>query len=61
MAKDPVCGMFVEEKNNAIRHTVEGRVYFFCSTYCLNGFIAPEKEFKKLKIIQQLALLLQYP
>jgi P-type Cu+ transporter len=49
MAKDPVCGMFVEEKPDAIRHTVEGKEYFFCSNQCLNEFTAPEKELKKLK------------
>jgi Cu+-exporting ATPase len=49
MAKDPVCGMFVEEKPDAIRHAVEGKEYFFCSTQCLNEFTAPEKELRKLK------------
>src|SRR5919198_3015960 len=49
LAKDPVCGMFVEEKPDAIRHTVEGKEYFFCSTQCLNEFTAPEKELRKLK------------
>jgi Cu+-exporting ATPase len=49
MAKDPVCGMFVEEKPDAIRHTSKGKEYFFCATQCLNEFTAPEKELKKLK------------
>jgi Cu+-exporting ATPase len=49
MAKDPVCGMFVEEKPDAIRHTSQGKEYFFCATQCLNEFTAPEKELKKLK------------
>jgi P-type Cu+ transporter len=49
MAKDPVCGMFVEEKPDAIHHTVEGKEYFFCSTQCLNEFTAPERELSKLK------------
>ena len=49
MAKDPVCGMFVEEKPDAIRHISEGREYFFCTTQCLNEFTAPEEELKKLK------------
>src|SRR5206468_10538486 len=49
MAKDPVCGMFVEEKPDAIRRTSEGREYFFCTTQCLNEFAAPEEELKKLK------------
>jgi Cu+-exporting ATPase len=61
MAKDPVCGMFVEEKNDAIRHRVEGKEYFFCSTQCLNEFTAPEKEFKKLKIITAVSIAVTIP
>ena len=50
MAKDPVCGMFVEEKPDSIRHTMNGNKYFFCSSQCLNEFREPEKELKKLNI-----------
>jgi P-type Cu+ transporter len=50
MAKDPVCGMFVEEKLDSIRHTMNGKKYFFCSSQCLNEFREPEKELKKLNI-----------
>ncbi|MGB8162809.1 MAG: YHS domain-containing protein, partial [Nitrososphaeraceae archaeon] len=50
MAKDPVCGMYVEEKPDSIRYTMNGKEYFFCSTQCLNEFREPEKELKKLKI-----------
>jgi len=50
MAKDPVCGMFVEEKPDSIRHTMNGKKYFFCSGQCLNEFREPEKELKKLNI-----------
>ena len=50
MAKDPVCGMFVEEKPDSIRHTMNGKKYFFCSSQCLNEFREPEKELKKLNI-----------
>ena len=49
MAKDPVCGMFVEEKPDAIRYTSDGKDYFFCATQCLHEFTAPEKELRKLK------------
>ncbi|MGH9975817.1 MAG: HAD-IC family P-type ATPase, partial [Nitrososphaeraceae archaeon] len=48
MAKDPVCGMFVEEKANSLRYTVDGKEYFFCAKTCLDEFSAPEKELKKL-------------
>ena len=58
MAKDPVCGMFVEEKPDSIRHTMDGKKYFFCSSQCLNEFREPEKELKKLNIqvVSSLAL-----
>ena len=49
MAKDPVCGMYVEEKPDSIRYVKDGREYFFCSTQCLNEFTQPEKELKRLK------------
>jgi P-type Cu+ transporter len=61
MAKDPICGMFVEEKHDAIRHTVEEKEYFFCSTQCLNEFIAPEVELKKLKTITIVSIALTIP
>ena len=51
MAKDPVCGMFVEEKPESIRYTKDGREYYFCSKQCLDEFTQPEKELKKLKDI----------
>jgi YHS domain-containing protein len=49
MAKDPVCGMFVEEKPDSLRHTVDGKEYYFCAQSCLDEFTAPQKELKKLK------------
>ena len=38
MAKDPICGMEIEE-NAAIKVTKDGKDYFFCSTHCKNKFI----------------------
>jgi Cu+-exporting ATPase len=61
MAKDPVCGMFVEEKPDAIQHTVDGKDYFFCSTQCLNEFTAPEKELRKLKTVVAVSIVLTIP
>ena len=49
MAKDPICGMFVEEQESSIHHTKDGITYYFCSSQCLNEFIEPEKALKKLK------------
>jgi Cu+-exporting ATPase len=48
MAKDPVCGMIVDEKT-ALNANVEGRRFYFCSSNCLNTFANPEKELSKLK------------
>ncbi len=50
MAKDPICGMFVEENKNSIHHTKDGISYYFCSTQCSNEFLEPEKALKKLKL-----------
>ena len=61
MAKDPVCGMFVEEKPESIRYIMNGKEYFFCSTQCLNEFREPEKELKKLKIQVAVSIALTIP
>jgi len=61
MAKDPVCGMFVEEKPDAIRYNKDGREYYFCSKQCLNEFTQPEKELRKLKIYVAVSIALTIP
>ena len=44
MAKDPVCGMDVEEKKAAATTGYEGKTYYFCATACKTTFVkAPEK------------------
>jgi Cu+-exporting ATPase len=53
--------MFVEEKPDSIRHTVDGKEYFFCSNQCSNEFIEPEKELKKLKIHVAISIALTIP
>ncbi|MGH9963790.1 MAG: heavy metal translocating P-type ATPase [Nitrososphaeraceae archaeon] len=60
-AKDPVCGMFVEEKPSTIQYSKDGRVYYFCSTQCLNEFTQPEKELRKLKIYVAISVALTSP
>src|SRR5919109_1457771 len=61
MAKDPVCGMFVEEKPESIRYNKDGRVYYFCSKQCLDEFTQPEKELKKLKMYVAISVALAIP
>jgi Cu+-exporting ATPase len=48
MAKDPVCGMVVDDKT-ALQGTIEGRQFYFCSSSCMKTFANPEKELSKLK------------
>ena len=61
MAKDPICGMFVEENDNSIHYIKNGIKYYFCSNQCLNEFIEPEKELKKLKIHVTISIALTIP
>jgi Cu+-exporting ATPase len=61
MAKDPVCGMYVEEKPDSIRYVFDGKEYYFCSSQCLNEFREPEKELKKLKIHVAASIALTIP
>ena len=34
MAKDPVCGMILDEEKAAGRATYSGKTYYYCSTSC---------------------------
>ena len=49
MAKDPICGMYVEEGNHALQTTRYGTTYYFCSETCLAQFQVPEKSLARLK------------
>jgi len=43
-AKDPVCGMEVEEKKAAAKAAYQGMTYYFCAAACRETFVkAPEK------------------
>lgn len=61
MAKDPICGMFVEEEESSIHHEKDGITYYFCSSQCLNEFLEPEKALKKLKIHVVISMALTIP
>jgi len=38
MAKDPVCGMEVDEKKAAAKSEHEGKTYYFCAPGCKKAF-----------------------
>src|SRR6185437_14077532 len=61
MAKDPICGMYVEEKQSALKQEIDGMPYYFCCKSCMHEFTAPEKELKKIKILVTIGILLAIP
>ena len=61
MAKDPICGMFVEEEKSSIHHNKDGITYYFCASQCLNEFLEPEKALKKLKMHVAISIALTIP
>src|SRR5574338_1099343 len=48
MARDPVCGMVVDEKT-ALHSEIGGRTFYFCAPTCMHTFTNPEKELRQLK------------
>ncbi len=47
MAKDPVCGMNVDEKKATATSQYKGKTYYFCAPGCKKAFDAnPEKYLK---------------
>jgi Cu+-exporting ATPase len=48
MAKDPVCGMIVDEKK-ALSSELGSKTFYFCSPVCQKTFLEPEKELSKMK------------
>ncbi len=58
MAKDVVCGMYVDEAKAIFKAEQDGMKYYFCSGNCLETFLKPQKEMKKLKLITIFSLVL---
>lgn len=61
MAKDPVCGMYVDENTSRLKATVRGITYYFCSESCLTTFLRPEVALRNLKILVALSMILAVP
>lgn len=61
MAKDPVCGMFVDEKTAAITRTIRGTKWYFCSETCAKTFEKPESELRFLKMLVIAGTVLSVP
>jgi Cu+-exporting ATPase len=61
MAKDPVCGMYVEETPQALRTVQRGTTFYFCCSTCLRTFIAPAKELRLISRMTALSFALGIP
>jgi Cu+-exporting ATPase len=61
MAKDPVCGMFVDEKSATITRTIRGTKWYFCSESCAKTFEKPEAEMKRLRLLVVIGIALTVP
>ena len=61
MAKDPVCGMSVAETPDALKATIGGTTYYFCSEACRQEFTMPQRELSKLKSTVALGTILTVP
>ena len=58
MAKDVICGMYVDETKTQFKADQDGMKYYFCSSNCLETFLKPQQEMKKLKLIMIFSLAL---
>ena len=61
MAKDPICGMFVDEKTATITRTIRGTKWYFCSETCAMIFEKPETEIRRLKLLVTIGIALTVP
>ena len=51
MAKDVICGMYVDESKAKFKAVQDKTTYYFCSSNCLEAFLKPEKEKRNLKYL----------
>jgi YHS domain-containing protein len=47
VAKDPVCGMQVDEKSAKYTSEYKGKKYFFCNKHCKMSFDSEPKKYIK--------------
>ncbi len=60
MAKDLVCGMYVDENKSKYKAEQDKTAYYFCSSNCLEAFLKPEKEKRNLKYLTIFSLTLGF-
>ncbi len=47
MAKDPVCGMNVDEKKATMKSQHQGKTFYFCSIHCKTTFDQKPAQYAK--------------
>lgn len=45
MAKDPVCGMFIDETKSRLKSEYMGKTFYFCSPACKSKFESDPRKF----------------
>ena len=45
MAKDPVCGMQVDETKAPVKADYNGKTFYFCAPACKDKFVKEPKKF----------------
>ncbi len=58
MAKDLICGMYVDENKTPFKTVQDNAPYYFCSQNCLDAFLRPQKELRKLLYVTIFSLVL---
>lgn len=56
MARDVVCGMYVDENTTRFRLDRRGRTYYFCSRTCYDEFLRPEREIRRYRDLSIISL-----
>jgi YHS domain-containing protein len=46
LAKDPVCGMEVDEKTSNAKSKIDGKEFYFCCPHCKSRFDKDPTKFK---------------
>ena len=56
MAKDVICGMYVDEGKAKFKAEQDSVKYYFCSSNCLEAFLKPENEKRSLRYLMIFSL-----
>ena len=55
MAKDPVCGMEVEEAKASATADYKGKTFYFCARSCIDKFVKDPMKYKEMEITEEIS------